>query len=109
MKGALLLACAGAFIVSCAVVGASLAADKKISGEMEFKGHCAVCHPDGGNIVNPQKTLKKKDLSANGIKKPGDIVKKMRNPGPGMTAFDTKTVSDKEALAIAQYILKTFK
>jgi len=102
-------ACAGAVIILCMVVGAPGAADKKTAGESEFREHCAVCHPDGGNIVNPQKTLRKKDLGANGIKKPGDIVKKMRNPGPGMTAFDTKTVTDKEAQAIAQYILKTFK
>jgi cytochrome c6 len=33
----------------------------------------------------------------------------MRNPGPGMTKFDKKTISDKEARAIADYILKTFK
>jgi cytochrome c6 len=33
----------------------------------------------------------------------------MRKPGPGMTQFDKKTVPDKEANAIAVYILKTFK
>ena len=38
-----------------------------------------------------------------------DIVAKMRNPGPGMTKFEKKDVSDKEARAIAEYILKTFK
>jgi cytochrome c6 len=27
-----------------------------ISGEAGFKQHCAICHPDGGNIINPQKT-----------------------------------------------------
>ncbi|MBP2679434.1 MAG: cytochrome c, class, partial [Deltaproteobacteria bacterium] len=37
------------------------------------------------------------------------IVGKMRNPGPGMTRFDTKTISDKDAKEIAQYILKAFK
>jgi cytochrome c6 len=33
----------------------------------------------------------------------------MRNPGPGMTKFDKKEISDKEAKAIAEYVLKTFK
>ncbi len=84
-------------------------AGKKLSGEAEFKEHCSVCHPDGGNIVNPAKTLHKKDREANGIKKASDIIAKMRNPGPGMTQFDKKTISDKEAKAIAAYILKTFK
>ena len=33
----------------------------------------------------------------------------MRNPGEGMTKFDAKTISDKDAKAIAEYVLKTFK
>ena len=81
----------------------------KISGEAQFKEHCTVCHPDGGNIVNPAKTLHKKDLDANRITKPEDIIAKMRNPGPGMTQFDKKKILDNEAQAIAAYILKTFK
>ena len=38
-----------------------------------------------------------------------DIIRNMRNPGPGMTVFDAKTIPDKEAKEIAGYILKTFK
>lgn len=78
------------------------------SGEALYKEHCAVCHPDGGNIVNPKKSLQKKDLVRNNIKSEGDIVKLIRNPGPGMTKFDVKTVSDAEAKEISKYILKTF-
>ena len=54
-------------------------------------------------------TLHKKDRDANGVKTAKDIVGKMRNPGPGMTRFDTKTVSDKDAKEIAAYILKAYK
>ncbi len=43
------------------------------------------------------------------MKSAEDIIGKMRNPGPGMTQFDAKTISDEEARAIADYILKTFK
>ncbi|MDA8413615.1 MAG: c-type cytochrome [Desulfobacteraceae bacterium] len=82
---------------------------EKISGKHEFAEHCAVCHPDGGNIVNAMKPLHKKELNANGVKSAKDIIAKMRNPGPGMTKFDEKTISNKEAKAIAEYILKTFK
>jgi cytochrome c6 len=81
----------------------------KIDGGVEFKEHCAVCHPDGGNIINKKKTLKKASLAASGIKDWKGIVKAMRNPGPGMTKFDKKSIPDKEAKAIADYILKTFK
>ena len=79
------------------------------TGEALFKQHCLVCHPDGGNIIKPEKTLHGKDLAANNITRPEDIVKTMRNPGPGMNKFDEATVSDKEAMAIGEYILETFK
>ncbi len=79
------------------------------TGEALFKQNCSPCHADGGNIVNPQKTLHKKDREANGVKTASDIMGKMRNPGPGMTKFDENTISDKDAKEIANYILKTFK
>ena len=81
---------------------------EKIDGKREFEEHCAVCHPKGGNIVKADKPLSKKSLAAHGIKTEKEIVAKMRNPGPGMNKFDTKTISDKEATAIAKYILATF-
>jgi cytochrome c6 len=81
----------------------------KINGAEEFQNHCAVCHPDGGNIINPAFTLHKKDRLKNGVKTSKDIIGKMRNPGPGMTKFDKDTLSDEKAKAIADYILKTYK
>lgn len=81
----------------------------KMDAKAEFEKHCAICHPGGGNSVNKAKTLKKEALKKNGIKSWKDIVAKMRNPGPGMTKFDKKEMSDKEAKAIAEYVLKTFK
>jgi cytochrome c6 len=96
-------------VCSFAAIGfAETKKGKQVEGAKEFKEHCAVCHPDGGNIVNPKKTLKKADREANGIKSAKDIITMMRKPGPGMTAFDAKTIPDKEAKAIATYILKTF-
>ena len=81
----------------------------KEKGEALYKQYCATCHPDGGNIVNPQKTLHVTDREAHNIRKPADIIEKMRNPGPGMIRFDEKTILDKEASEIAEYILKTIK
>ena len=99
------------FMLVCliALSGAAMnmyASEKK--GEALFKDHCTMCHPDGGNIINPKKTLHKKDREANGIKSREDIVKVMRKPGPGMTTFDSKSLSDHDAKEIAEYILKTF-
>lgn len=87
------------------------AADKsgKIDGKKGFLDKCASCHPNGGNIINKQKPLTSASLKANGITSSKDIVGKMRNPGKFMPAFDGKILSSKEAAAIADYILKTFK
>src|SRR6266540_3980443 len=67
------------------------------TGEAMFKQNCAVCHPDGGNTINPKKTLHQKIREANGVKTADDIIMKMRNPGPGMNKFDEKTIPDKDA------------
>ena len=82
---------------------------EKIDGKRKFEEHCVVCHLDGGNLINAMKPLHSKELKANGVKSAKDIIAKMRNPGPGMTQFDEKIISNKEAKAIAEYILKTFK
>jgi cytochrome c6 len=97
------------FIASLSTVVFAEKSSVKNPGEAKFKEHCTLCHPDGGNIVNPRKTLHKKDLTANNVNNVGDILKIVRNPGPGMTPFDAKTLSDKDAEDIAKYILKTFK
>ncbi len=78
------------------------------TGEALFNQNCATCHAGGGNVVNPKKTLHKKDREANGVKTVDDIIGKMRNPGPGMPKFDQNTLPDKDARAIAQYEYDTF-
>jgi cytochrome c6 len=97
------IALVSVFVIAC------YAKDKGSAGEALFKEHCAVCHPDGNNIVNPAFKLHGKDLKAHGITKASQIVDKMRNPGPGMTKFYKKTISDKDAMKIAEYVLKAFK
>lgn len=74
-----------------------------------FRARCAACHPDGGNVINPKKTLHAGVLAGHGIRDAGDIVQVMRKPGPGMTAFPPDLVPDEEARLIAQYVLATFR
>ena len=95
-------------LTACAFAGFAGETAGKASGEELFKRHCAICHPGGGNIINPAKTLQKKSREAGNIKQAEDIVKQMRNPGPGMTPFDKTTLPDSDAGKIADYILKTF-
>jgi len=79
------------------------------TGEELFKQYCAPCHPDGGNVSDPRKNLHGSALKANHITKPEDIVRIMRNPISRMIRFDETTISDKDATAIADYVLSAFK
>ncbi len=96
-------------LAATALASTGFAAEAKGGkGEELFKKHCMACHANGGNIVNPKKTLARKDREANGIKTAKDVIRNMRNPGPGMTKFDEKTIPAKDAKAIADYVIKTF-
>jgi cytochrome c6 len=108
MKKSIQLTITAAALLAFATAGIAKEESTAKSGEALFKTHCAVCHPDGGNIINPEFTLHKKDRERHEVKTAADIVKKVRNPGPGMTKFDKATIPDKDAKKIAEYILKTF-
>ena len=78
-------------------------------GAALFKQYCANCHPNGGNISDPKRTLHGSVLKRNHINTPEDVVRIMRNPRSRMIRFDPSTLSDRDARAIAEYILTTFK
>jgi cytochrome c6 len=78
------------------------------SGKALFEQHCSMCHPNGGNIINPAKTLETRTLEGNGIYNAADIIAILRKPGPGMTPFGKDIIPDDEAKKIADYILETF-
>jgi cytochrome c6 len=88
---------------------AAPAREQAPDGKALFKQYCASCHPDGGNVSDPKRTLHGSALKKNKITTPEDIVRIMRNPLSRMIRFDPSTLSDREARAIAEYILVTFK
>jgi cytochrome c6 len=103
-------------VLFSAVLGAQFAIPEATAGTVDgkkgeelFNKHCAMCHPGGGNIVNPKKTLKQGALESRNIRNAADIVRIMRNPGQGMTKFNEKTIPEADAIQIGTYILKTFK
>jgi len=101
----------GAFIIFAltAYVGALQAAAPN-DGEALFNKYCAACHPNGGNIIEPNKTLSKMHREKNGKKTVDSIIKMMRSPtGAGMAVFDESSLPEKEAKKIAEYIINTFK
>lgn len=77
-------------------------------GETLYKQFCSSCHPDGGNVTDPENNLRRATLKAKKINKPEDIVSIMRKPVSRMLSFDTATISDDDAKSIAEYILATF-
>ncbi len=79
------------------------------SGEELFKRYCSSCHPNGGNVSDPQRTLFSSALKRNHITTPDDIVRVMRHPISRMIRFDEGTLSNQDARAIAEYVLTTFK
>lgn len=103
----------GYLLVSGAAALLSLAActaeREKVDGKAEFEARCSGCHPDGGNTINPGKTLRKMSREANGVKSVNDIVARIRKPGPGMKQYDRDELSDAKAEAIGTYIIETFK
>lgn len=84
-------------------------ASKEDPGEKLFMKHCSKCHPNGGNVVIIAKSLNPRDREVNKVRTEEDIIKLMRNPGPGMVKFGKDVISEKDAKAIAEYIMKTFK
>lgn len=104
------LSSAAGILITGLLASAAFTETKTVkSGEELFKEHCAACHADGGNIINPGKTLRKEHRDAHNILTRADIVDKMRHPGKGMTSWSAATLPDQEAEAIADYIIKTFK
>jgi len=96
-------------ILMMACLSVSIVEAQENIGETLFNEHCVACHPGGGNIINPKKTLHSSDLTANNITKPEGIIAIMRNPGPGMPKFDNEKIPDNFAEKLAEYVLKTFK
>ncbi len=94
----------GALLVTVIWVSTVAASD----GQALFARHCAGCHYNGGNTVNPAKPLTQIYREANGLRTTADLVAKMRRGGGGMPRFTTKQLPETEAKAIAEHIIRTF-
>ena len=90
-------------------LGVAWAADDKPSGESLFNRYCVSCHPGGGNIMTPQRTLFRIDRESRGLKTTAELVRFIRHPSGRMPKFDRGQLSDKEAEKIGAYVISTFK
>lgn len=100
-----ILATVVAFIASAFLFMAppALAADAG-AGAQVFSANCAACHIGGGNAVNPAKTLKQADLSANGKDTAAAIVTQVTNGNGAMPAFGGRLTAE-QIDNVAAYVL----
>jgi len=74
------------------------------SGEKLFEKNCNICHPNGRNIIIPEKNLMKENLDANGMNSISAITYQVINGKNGMPAFGDR-LREKEIEQISNYIL----
>jgi mono/diheme cytochrome c family protein len=90
------------------VQGPSLPDELK-AGARLFAAHCSSCHPQGGNIINPDLPLKDSPQLAD----PNVFVAFIRNPkmpdgsAGSMPAFPPAQISDREAESLYEYVVQT--
>ncbi len=93
-------------MTSCLLLWATVAT--AADGKALFDRYCSGCHYQGQNAIYPSKPLFRLYREANGLKTPKDLVAKMRRGGQGMPSFAAQQLSDADAMAIADYIIRTF-
>jgi cytochrome c6 len=74
-------------------------------GKEIFQKNCMVCHIGGGNIIIPEKDLKKESLEANGMNNLSAITYQILNGKNGMPAFGGR-LTDQEMEQVALFVLK---
>ncbi|MEE9345183.1 MAG: c-type cytochrome [Methylococcales bacterium] len=79
-----------------------------VSANEVFDQYCASCHSNGGNIMNPEKTLSQDHLTKNGTDNIGSISALVTAGKTPMPAFG-KQLSDKEIADVAKYVIDQAK
>jgi len=89
--------------VSCLAPSIAMAADIE-NGERIFSANCSACHAGGNNVINPEKTLKKDVLEANGMNSVNAITYQVTNGKNAMPAFGGR-LDDSDIEDVANYVL----
>ncbi|UCG13067.1 MAG: c-type cytochrome [Deltaproteobacteria bacterium] len=104
MKKLLFITALSLAIIPLHLTPQASAADTK-NGAKVFGSYCAGCHRHGGNIVNPEKTLKKEALEKSGKASAEAIKRQVTNGAGAMPAFKT-SLSDKQIEDVVAYVLE---
>jgi cytochrome c6 len=96
-------------VVSIALMSTFMArpalAGDTATGAKVFSANCAACHMNGGNAVNPAKTLKKEALAQYGKDTVEAIVAQVTNGKNAMPAFKGRLSAD-QIESVAMYVLE---
>ncbi len=87
------------------IIAASIAIAGSAGANDVFKKNCAACHKEGGNIMNPEKTLTKDALEKNGVNSVAAVKKIISEGKAPMPAFAGK-LDDKQIDEVAAYVIE---
>jgi cytochrome c6 len=90
-------------LVTTLFASPAMAADVDNGGKV-FSANCAACHMGGGNMVNPEKTLKKETLSQYAMNSLDAIKTQVTNGKGAMPAFGSRLTAA-EIEDVATYVL----
>ena len=106
MKRIATVLCAAAICVALLSVGGfGQETAKSKTGEEEFKENCSSCHPNGGNVIKPEDTLK----GSNTLKDFETFLSWIRKPVQPMPTFSASQLSEEQARQLYDYIVKASK
>ena len=84
---------------------AQAAPEQYKAGERIFLANCSVCHPQGGNIIKPDKPL----ISAPELKELKTFIGRIRHPVAPMPAFGPSQITDQQADELYRYIVNVLE
>jgi mono/diheme cytochrome c family protein len=105
MKTILAMLIIGVFTCSFVISAFTQDSAKGSPGEVLLKENCAACHPNGGNVINPNKPLK----GAQTLNTFETFLSWIRKPIQPMPPFPPSKISDQQAKELYDYLLKETK
>ena len=83
------------------------AADAK-AGEKVFESNCTACHANGGNVMKPEKSLKKEALDKSKMNTAAAIATQVTKGGNGMPGFEGQ-LNAKDIENVSAYVAEQAK
>ena len=102
---ALVLSAAAICVALLSVAGFGQEAAKSKIGEEEFKENCSSCHPNGGNVIEPEDTIK----GSPRLRDFETFLSWIRKPVQPMPTFSASQISEEQAKQLYDFIVEASK